>query len=150
MRKAFTLIELVFVIVILGILAAVAIPKLNATRDDAKVSSIAFMTMNGISEIAAYSVANGVTDDNLSKMSNNISALISAGDAQQTAVKKLEIKMGTVDNCLQIDINSSGTNDEVLNVTTNNGGVDHLCDSLHTVVHSKDYPIVLRGEYVKR
>jgi general secretion pathway protein G len=33
------MIELIFVIVIIGILAAVAIPKLAATRDDAKVVS---------------------------------------------------------------------------------------------------------------
>lgn len=34
-RNAFTTIELIFVIVIMGILSAVAIPKLSATRDDA-------------------------------------------------------------------------------------------------------------------
>ncbi|NLN00193.1 MAG: prepilin-type N-terminal cleavage/methylation domain-containing protein, partial [Campylobacteraceae bacterium] len=36
-RKAFTMVELVFVIVILGILAAVAIPRLAASRDDASL-----------------------------------------------------------------------------------------------------------------
>jgi len=34
MRRGFTMIELIFVIVIIAILALVAIPRLNATRDD--------------------------------------------------------------------------------------------------------------------
>jgi len=37
-KNAFTMIELVFVIVVLGILAAVAIPKFAATRTDAEIS----------------------------------------------------------------------------------------------------------------
>jgi len=37
-KQAFTMIELVFVIVVLGILAAVAIPKFAATRTDAQIS----------------------------------------------------------------------------------------------------------------
>jgi general secretion pathway protein G len=37
-RGAFTMIELVFVIVVVGILAGIAIPKFAATRDDAIVS----------------------------------------------------------------------------------------------------------------
>ena len=37
-KKAFTMIELVFVIVVIGILAAVAIPRLSATRDDAVIT----------------------------------------------------------------------------------------------------------------
>ena len=38
MKKAFTMIELVFVIVVIGILSAVAIPKFAATRDDAVIT----------------------------------------------------------------------------------------------------------------
>ena len=37
-QKAFTMVELVFVIVIIGILSGVAIPKLAATRDDAVIT----------------------------------------------------------------------------------------------------------------
>ena len=37
-KKAFTMIELVFVIVVIGILSAIAIPKLAATRDDAVIT----------------------------------------------------------------------------------------------------------------
>ncbi len=45
-RTAFTMIELVFVIVVLGILAAVAVPRLVATRDDAEITK-------GRSDVAA-------------------------------------------------------------------------------------------------
>jgi general secretion pathway protein G len=46
MKKAFTVMELVFVIVIIGLLATVAIPRFAATRDDAIVSK-------GRAEVAA-------------------------------------------------------------------------------------------------
>ena len=38
MKRAFTMIELVFVIVVLGILASIAVPRLFATRDDAVIA----------------------------------------------------------------------------------------------------------------
>jgi len=38
LKKAFTMVELVFVIVVIGILSAIAIPKLAATRDDAHIT----------------------------------------------------------------------------------------------------------------
>ena len=40
-KQAFTMIELIFVIVVLGILASVAIPKLAASRNDASASVVA-------------------------------------------------------------------------------------------------------------
>lgn len=49
-RKAFSMIELVFVIVVLGILAAIAIPKFAATRDDAQIAK-------GRSDVAAIRAA---------------------------------------------------------------------------------------------
>lgn len=37
-KKAFTMVELIFVIVVIGILTAIAVPKFAATRDDATIT----------------------------------------------------------------------------------------------------------------
>ena len=59
MKKGFTMIELIFVIVILGVLASVAIPRLAATRDDAEVAKAATNLATAVSDIAAYYTAKG-------------------------------------------------------------------------------------------
>lgn len=53
------MIELIFVIVIIGILAAVAIPKLAATRDDAKVSNIIANARTGLGDMTAFYTSQG-------------------------------------------------------------------------------------------
>ena len=59
MKKGFTMIELIFVIVILGILASVAIPRLAGTRTDAEISATVANIRTLISDAAAYYAVKG-------------------------------------------------------------------------------------------
>ena len=59
MKKGFTMIELIFVIVILGILASVAIPRLAATRTDAEVATTVSNIRTLISDLSSYYVVKG-------------------------------------------------------------------------------------------
>ncbi|CUU81388.1 type II secretion system protein [Campylobacter hyointestinalis] len=59
MKKAFTMIELVFVIVIIGILASLAVPKLALTATDAKATSQAGTLKDVLMQLKTYYIANG-------------------------------------------------------------------------------------------
>lgn len=69
-KKGFTMVELIFVIVILGILAAVVIPKLAATRDDAEIAKFAQNLSTLITDIASYRTSQGKYETKISDMTN--------------------------------------------------------------------------------
>ena len=59
MKKAFTMIELIFVIVIIGILSAIVIPKLSVTRDDAENTKACANIATCIVDVGAHYTATG-------------------------------------------------------------------------------------------
>ena len=119
MKKGFTMIELIFVIVILGILASVAIPKLAATRDDAEVSKAATNLTTAISDIAAYYTASGnfaTGSDDATKIGNMTNA------TDSTTKNVIKIKTAT---CATITIPTGRTDQFSVGFAT-----DALCQKV--------------------
>jgi len=69
MKRAFTMIELVFVIVVIGILASIAIPKFSATRDDAIIAK-AKTTLASIRSALSQEVQKRQMQGNYNAISN--------------------------------------------------------------------------------
>jgi len=147
MKYAFTMIELIFVIVILGVLAATAIPKLSATRDDAITARMAQVISVAVSEIAAYAIAKGQTNNDLSIMSKAIESLVTRNEATlDLGNNAVDIIMGARANCVRLALINSGE-DENLTVILGASG-DGRCDALHNIFDSAIFPIAVRGEQV--
>jgi len=101
MRAGFTMIELIFVIVIIGILAAIAMNKLSATRDDAKITKSISNLKTCIGDMAARYTAQG--DLNNTDLNTSVAC-----------------KETNSENCFAVSIDNNGTQISVTNGTLNN------------------------------
>ena len=79
-NRGFTLIELLVVVVIIGILAAIAIPKFSATKDKAKMASVKSDLRNTMTAEEAY-FADYSTFGTLPQLQTNSNYSLSTGNA---------------------------------------------------------------------
>ncbi|ECL2771829.1 prepilin-type N-terminal cleavage/methylation domain-containing protein [Campylobacter jejuni] len=100
MKKAFTILELVFVIVILGILAAIALPKMSSSKDEAEVSKSLNNLKTLINDISIYTLKN----DHLSsiKTMSNVSGVENVDLGNFNGTKEVNFRVGDDKECLKL------------------------------------------------
>lgn len=148
-RQAFTMVELIFVIVIIAILAAVALPRLAATRTDAELSVKAKNIMIAASEIGAYAVAKAQTEKNMEVMSEAVRKMIKFGHGTQPNlnVPTLNVKAGDVGDCAILKIENQGGNVEILKIEFGSSS-DEECSQFRNLIDTSAFPIPLRGSRI--
>ena len=117
MKKAFTMIELILIIVVIGVLAAIAIPRISATRDDAVLVKTMAEIRTAIEEINAYYISQGKlaldTTNNKVKFKEmtNAGVVDSSGNLSIFAKNErcISLKFFAADqSCLGVDISEQG------------------------------------------
>ena len=103
MKRGFSMIELIFVIVILGILASVALPKLAATRDDASASGIKSDVGTITQAVPALYMSQKVASITQAVPSLNVNSWVITNEYEvETKIQNSTI--GTPTACITVDI----------------------------------------------
>jgi len=151
-KKAFTMVELIFVIVILGILATIAIPKLMGTRDDARVSKLANAIQTVQSELISGIVSSGVVPQNredIETISNTISE--ASPDYVIAVVNGKTIQFIDTDNgsetCKVLTVNDTNISRVTLDFTDGNG-TSAICMGVQALIPNTNSGFIIAGNVV--
>ena len=153
MKKGFTMIELIFVIVILGILASVAVPRLASTREDAEISATVANLRTLISDASAYYVAKGHFNDakwrdftnvplrTVTNTDGKTSSALIEGSTETTTATYISAS-GT--NCIKIEVKNRVTAEDgkitpAHIAITKEGTSDYICQEIHKAEPVKAY-----------
>jgi len=113
MKKAFTLIELIFVIVIIGLLAAVAVPKFLNLKQNAEANNVVKTTMDTAQQAAEVAVNYLDLENNNTFTLQDIIKLKGKGWSYNNVADGQYQYQGTNDNGVVAEINFSRTTREV-------------------------------------
>ena len=106
MKKGFTMIELIFVIVILGILASVAIPRLAGTREDAEIATTVANLRILLSDLNSYYVVKGEFAEGADGVKWSEITNVPLENADTQAVGRTAGLMVGGEGCIEISINN--------------------------------------------
>lgn len=131
MKSAFSLLELIFVIVILGIIASFAVPKFMDTKDNALVSTIKRDVNTAINSIQSYYLINQkiekITDTmNLNDTNWNIS----------------DLKISDKNSCLSLEVKTDTNGIKTLDLSVDTSKNTTICKKIRdSGVVSKTYEL---------
>jgi general secretion pathway protein G len=121
MKKGFSLLEMIFAIIVIAIIASVAIPKFLTTRSDAVVSTILQDTKTITSSIQSYYLTKG----KLSKISDAVSLNSSNWDITDKKLRFIDHNT----TCITIEITTTN-NADILKLTLNSTTTNNICTKI--------------------
>lgn len=131
MKSAFSLLELIFAIVILGIIASFAVPKLMDTKDSALISTIKRDINTSINSIQSYYLLNQKIEKISDTMNiNDTNWIIS------------DLKIQDKNSCLSLEVKTSDLGNKTIELTVDDTKEITICKKLRDAgLISKTYEL---------
>ncbi|MGP1451078.1 MAG: type II secretion system protein [Wolinella sp.] len=139
-HAAFTMIELVFIIVILGILASIAVPKMAASREDALYSAYRTDLVNIDTALRAHYIATGAPAKTIGELPIELSGVWTMrADTPLKNQNMLRIvrndSSGNRLTCVEVQlVGVAAPGDENYIIGFPPAGKDKLCDRLYDTI----------------